>query len=112
MIPAALFIAFSQHSATPVAGFLPGGKVSIRYVSFSSDAKQLSAGTVNGELITWDIASKRVVRVVITGREVRGDYEPASSNRIYTLHADGSIGLRDKVTGQLLRNADFTPNGA
>jgi WD40 repeat protein len=109
MIPAALFIVFSQHFATPVAEFSPGGKVSIRYVSFSSGAKQLSASTVNGELITWDVASKRVVRVVVMGREVR-DYEPASSNRIYTLHADGSIGLRNMATGQLLRTADFTPD--
>ncbi|GIV01445.1 MAG: hypothetical protein KatS3mg015_0275 [Fimbriimonadales bacterium] len=47
---------------------------------------------------------------VVMGREVRA-YVPSSKGRVFTLHADGSVGLRTTETGEALRSFEFGDEG-
>ncbi|MCH8273241.1 MAG: WD40 repeat domain-containing protein [Armatimonadetes bacterium] len=74
----------------------------VKYLRFSPNAKRLTIGTVSGELVTWDLASKRPVSRMIAGREVRG-YAVTGSGQVFTLHADGSVAIRDAASGDVAK---------
>ncbi len=78
----------------------------VKYVGFSSDSKHLFIGTTTGEFTTWDFSRNRQVQRLITGREVR-QYVPGPKGTLYTLHADGTLGLRERNTGNLLKLFKF-----
>jgi len=97
----------SQQTWKPLYEFLPSHTVV--HLSWQ-DSSTLVVGTLDGVLGTWDVRKKRMVKQVVMGREVRA-YILNTKGRLFTLHADGSVGLRSSATGEVLKRFEFGDEG-
>lgn len=104
---ALVFALSTLFYAEPVAKFRVDSPI---HVAFSSDAKSLIVGSLLGEIVTCHLPTKTIKRRVFLGREIR-DYEPGPPGQIYTLHADGTVALRNLETGGVIRTAQFGRTG-
>ncbi len=82
----------------------------VNFLRFTDRDQSLEIGTLSGEFSTWGVRRQRRVSTVVMGREVRA-YVPSSKGRVFTLHADGSVGLRTTETGEALRSFEFGDEG-
>jgi WD40 repeat protein len=82
----------------------------VTYVAFSADSTRLIVGLLTGELLAFDLERKRVDQLPSVGREVRG-YAFVGEDRYYTLHANGTVSLRDLKTGDPIKTMTFRGEG-
>ncbi len=76
----------------------------VNYLEFDDNGTRLVVGTLTGELSTWDLRIKRRLSHIIMGREIRR-YAFAGPQYLFTLHADGSVAVRDSTSGEVVKRA-------
>jgi hypothetical protein len=73
----------------------------VKHVSFSTDGARLVAATDNGAAVV-DVATGHVISRVAEGGAVEVAALGAVDGRVYTAHADNTVGVWDSFTGRTL----------